>query len=236
MKSKKLLKESGQALVVIALAAVVLFGFVALAIDGSAKFSDRRHAQNAADTAALAAALDLVNNRTADWKLDALQRAYDNGYTGDLVNNQVWVFKCSDAVANRNGAPLNCGPYEGNPEYVDVVILSHVNTTFARVIGINQTHNLVSTVTYWNKRGPAYDGHLIVALKPTPCTGGNGNIKFSGSATITLDGGGAFVNSATGSCGITLGGTNCPVFTNDASLGSAGSHPACGNGLQPRSI
>src|SRR5258707_8537905 len=103
--------EGGQALVVIALAAVVLFGFVALAIDGSAKFSDRRHAQNAADTAALAAALDLVNNKTADWKLDAYKRAYDNGYTGDLVNNQVWVFKCSDVVANRGGAPLGCGPY-----------------------------------------------------------------------------------------------------------------------------
>lgn len=36
----------GQALVLIALAAVGLFAFAALAIDGSAVFSDRRHAQN----------------------------------------------------------------------------------------------------------------------------------------------------------------------------------------------
>ncbi len=42
--------QSGQALVMIALAAIGLFGFAALAIDGSAIFSDRRHAQNAADT------------------------------------------------------------------------------------------------------------------------------------------------------------------------------------------
>ena len=55
MKSIKKSNERGQALIVIALAAIVLFGFVALAIDGTATFSDRRHAQNAADTAAMAA-------------------------------------------------------------------------------------------------------------------------------------------------------------------------------------
>jgi Flp pilus assembly protein TadG len=228
MKSKILFKERGQALVLVALAAVVLFGFVALAIDGSAKFSDRRHAQNAADTAALAGALALVNDETAacgameEWECAAFLRAEDNGYD-NFTNNEVWVFKCNKAVADRDGAPLDCGSYEGDANYVAVVIFSRVNTTFAKVLGFNQTYNLVSAVTYWNKRGPLYDGHLIVALKPTPCTGGNGNIKFSGSATITLDGGGAFVNSTTGSCGITQGGTNCPIFTNDASLGSAGS-------------
>ena len=49
--------EKGQSLVLIAFAAIALFAFAALAIDGSAIFSDRRHAQNAADTAALDAAL-----------------------------------------------------------------------------------------------------------------------------------------------------------------------------------
>src|SRR5574341_2500766 len=63
MRSNKLL-ERGQALIVIALAAVVIFGFAALAIDGTAMFADRRHAQNSADTAALAAALAKVNQLT----------------------------------------------------------------------------------------------------------------------------------------------------------------------------
>ena len=52
--------EKGQALVLIVLAAMGLFGFAALSIDGGMVFSDRRHAQNAADTAALAAALARV--------------------------------------------------------------------------------------------------------------------------------------------------------------------------------
>ncbi len=53
--------EEGQALIIIALAAAALFAFSALAIVGSMVFSDRRYAQNAADTAVPAAAL--VKNR-----------------------------------------------------------------------------------------------------------------------------------------------------------------------------
>ena len=211
--------ERGQALVIIALAAVVLFGFVALAIDGSNKFSDRRHAQNAADTSAIAGALGLVNDRST-WKTEALNRAGDNGYDGNLVTNQVWVFQCDEALVDRNGAPLDCGPYEGDSNYLSVVILSHIKTTFARVIGFDQMDNLVQAVTYWNKRGPAYDGNLIVALNPNPCSGQNGNVKFGGSSTVTLEGGGAFVNSGGTGCGMEQGGS-CPVIV-DGSLGSTG--------------
>src|SRR5687768_3698245 len=88
--------EKGQALVIIALAAVGLFAFTALAIDGSRVFSDRRHAQNAADTAALAAALAKI--RTPDYppnapdapNLAAIEagedRAESNGYVTDVTD------------------------------------------------------------------------------------------------------------------------------------------------------
>ena len=58
-------QERGQALILIVFAAVALFAFAALAIDGSRVFSDRRHAQNAADTAVLAAALPARRRRAA---------------------------------------------------------------------------------------------------------------------------------------------------------------------------
>jgi len=48
--------EKGQALILIAMGAIALFSFAALAIDGSMAFSDKRHAQNAADASALAGA------------------------------------------------------------------------------------------------------------------------------------------------------------------------------------
>jgi len=209
MKTKKPL-ESGQALVIIALVIVVLFGFVALAIDGSAKFSDRRHAQNASDTAALAGALALVNDETSlvngvpVWKLDALNRANDNGYVNDLVKDQVWVYQCNDP--NRTNAPLDCGPYEGRSDYIEVVILSHVNTNFARVFGWDQFHNLVQTVTFVQKRGPAFPGNSLVALKPGG-SGCPGEFIVGGSGTVTLDGGGLFVNSNN------TGGGSCGAFT-----------------------
>jgi len=84
--------ERGQALVIIALAAVGLFGFSALAIDGSRVFSDRRNAQNAADTAALSAALAKI--RQENYVQAALDRAADNGYAID-ANSSVEVAMCN---------------------------------------------------------------------------------------------------------------------------------------------
>src|SRR5215216_1445961 len=85
-------QERGQALVIIALAVVGLFGFSALAIDGSRVFSDRRNAQNAADTAALSAALAKI--RHEDYMQAAKDRAADNGYAID-ANSSVEVAFCS---------------------------------------------------------------------------------------------------------------------------------------------
>ena len=59
--NKKSQFESGQALILIVLAIFGLVGITGLAIDGGMSFSDRRHAQNAADTAALAGALAKIN-------------------------------------------------------------------------------------------------------------------------------------------------------------------------------
>src|SRR5512133_1064399 len=136
--------ERGQALILITFAAIGLFAIAGLAIDGTAKFSDRRHAQNAADTAALAGSLSLVNGNTTvvhddvrQWQVDALQRAESNGYDRDLVNKEIWVYTCNEnknvSTSLRYQSPVDCGPYEGNDQYVQVVIRSHINTYFARV-------------------------------------------------------------------------------------------------------
>src|SRR6266498_5372627 len=141
----KLFAERGQALILIAFAAIGLFAIVGLAIDGSAKYSDRRHAQNAADAAALAGSLALTSEDpavSAAWVSYARDRADDNGYFGDLLHNQVWVYKCNTAKTDLsreavwNDFGIDCGPYETKENYVQVVIKSQVNTYFARVIGI----------------------------------------------------------------------------------------------------
>ncbi|HSL47330.1 MAG TPA: Tad domain-containing protein [Anaerolineales bacterium] len=214
----KLFSEKGQALILIALAAFGLFGMVGLAIDGSAKFSDRRHAQNAADTAAMAGALELARDRSANWTNIARNVATNNGYDGSLAGtNQVWVHYC-DAISAQS--PVDCGPYNGYHNYVQVVIKSRVKTSFARVIGIEETTNTVQAVTHWSKAGPTFGPEILKSLNPNNCTGDNGNIVFGGNGDITLNGGGAYINSG-GSCGMELTGCgNLNVI--GGSLSSAG--------------
>jgi Flp pilus assembly protein TadG len=57
---RKMNGQRGQALILITFAMIALIAMVGLAVDGSMAFSDRRHAQNAADTAALAGAMTKV--------------------------------------------------------------------------------------------------------------------------------------------------------------------------------
>src|SRR5689334_19414413 len=122
MKESMPSSQRGQALVMIALAAIGLFAFAALAIDGSAVFSDRRHAQNAADTGVLQAALTKI--RGGDWERAGLNRAKSNGYDDNGISNDVLFYN-----------PPISGPYLGDDQYIQVKIRSDVKLFFARVIG-----------------------------------------------------------------------------------------------------
>jgi Flp pilus assembly protein TadG len=210
MKSKTTFTERGQALIVIALAAVVLFGFMGLAIDGSAKFSDRRHAQNAADTAVLAASLAKLRGDTS-WKVKGLDRALSNGYDDNLVNNTVTVYSCDETGSD-------CASYAGKSKYVKVVIVSHVSTYFARIVGINQLDNVVQAVAYSSEEytGQLYNGAAFVGLAQDQCK----TIWLHGSAGITIQGGGLFSNSNQ-DCGVTIAGASGFNVTMDGAIDMA---------------
>jgi hypothetical protein len=224
----KLFVERGQALILIALAAVGLFGVTGLAIDGSARFSDRRHAQNAADAAALSGALaygnltadpvyDADGNLTSpiDWKINAKNIADDNGYDGDHVRSEVQVYLCSEHDAT-------CGAgYAGSTQYVQVIITSHVKTYFARVLGIFETQNVVQAIALAKRGGPLYEGNSIVALNPhSSCPG---SLRVGGSGTITLDGGGILVNSDSADCAFEQQGCSMNLeFINGGGITSSG--------------
>lgn len=186
MKSKNFL-ERGQALILVAFGAVALFAMVGLAIDGSAKFSDRRHAQNAADTAALAGALAKVNGDSL-WDYVAVVRASDNGYDNNLVTNTVEVHSppISGIYSNCYDVHFTC------TDYIQVIINSYVNTFFARVIGIDQMHNRVEAVASTVARDDDFNfgGNAIVALSPDGCA-----LVAGGTTDVTVNGGGLFSNS-----------------------------------------
>ena len=189
--------ERGQALILIAFAAIALFAITGLAIDGSKKLSDRRHAQNAADAAVLAGSLASLRG-DPNWELKALDRALENGYDDNHVTNEVEVYTCADADAS-------CGPYAGDPLYVQVVITSHIDTTFARVIGFQQLHNTVESIAMSQEgyQGQLYGGASIIGLAPDQCK----TIWLSGSAAVNITGGGIFSNSNE-DCGVTIQGSN----------------------------
>src|SRR3990172_6540394 len=182
MKGIEHSSEHGQVLVIIVLAMFGLIGMTGLAIDGSRAYSDRRQAQNAADTAALAAALAYVRTPDEDWTTVGYTRAASNGYDDNETTNFVDVYH----------PPIE-GAYTGNADYVQVIITSHLGTLFGRVIGIEQVTNTVQAVAKVDPPvySEMYFGNAVVGLAPEECKA----VKYQGNVDTTITGGGIFVNS-----------------------------------------
>src|SRR5574341_676736 len=188
--------EKGQALVIIALAVVGLVAFTALAIDGGMVLSDRRHAQNAADTAAFAAALAKIRtpnyppNSPGDPDLAAvaagLERAASNGYDNNGTSNIVEVH-----------IPPISGPYAGNDDYIQVIITSYVRTMFARVIGWQSVKNVVEAVTL-AKTATSDSEQGLAAISALTQTGTG--VFMNGNVNLDVINSGVFSNSSTGPC------------------------------------
>jgi hypothetical protein len=178
--------QKGQALVLVVLGIVGLIALVALAIDGGNAFMNRRHAQAAADSAALAAALAKINNQ--DWNASGLARAASNEFYNDGVHDTV-------TVVNPPGAGCNgvVGPYAGNNEYIQVIINSNVNTFFAQIVGVAQTHSCVESISRAKPSvtTPIVFGNGMVSLNPHACKA----FWVHGTADTTVIGSGVFVNS-----------------------------------------
>jgi Flp pilus assembly protein TadG len=196
--------ERGQALVIIALAAVGLFGFSALAIDGSRVFSDRRNAQNAADTAALSAALAKI--RQEDYVLAARNRAADNGYIYNPATNNVEVAMCNTltGVNACQGIPtvdLNSIPPPTVEElaranaanYINVKITSLLPATFGRIVGRNEFKNVLSAIAYAGpvEPKPLVDGYAIAAMERHDWDA----INHTGNFNLEIQNSGIFSNS-----------------------------------------
>lgn len=198
--------QRGQAIVLVGLLLVVLFGFVGLAIDGGRAYLERRQLQGAVDAASLAAAYDyMVNNDIAN-----------ADYAGRDVfarNERIYaVPTCTMA-----GATLSC-PF-GDPAGTVLTVASadhsiagvtftatatrQVGTTVMQVLGVGPTVNVGATATSLARR-PGTNGAAVQTLSPS-CTN---SLSFSGSGTANLigdvwsngnvSGGGSSTGSVTG--------------------------------------
>lgn len=181
-------QERGQALIIIALAAVGLFAFAALAIDGSRVFSDRRHAQNAADTAVLAAALAKV--RGQDYAAAAQARAVSNGFQNG-TNSTVEVHQCDEAGLNPPCEGLPAGADKS--QYIQVVIRMSTPTTFARIVGRTEVPTVVTAVAkaQGSSTQPVGQSAAVSAMSPHDQEAISGNGNFS----LDINHSGIFDNS-----------------------------------------
>lgn len=179
--------EKGQALILITFAMIALIGFTALAVDGGRAFEENRHAQNAADTSALAAAL--AYQRGENILTTAQARAASNGYDDNGTTNDVTVTVTSIAA----GSGICPGDAAGKE--VTVAITTTIENTFARVLGRNTTTSVVTATT----RACSFiivepfNGAAVAGLNPSTssCAYDSGQ---SNSAHWTLKGGGIFSN------------------------------------------
>ncbi|MDL1910043.1 hypothetical protein FBQ81_05015 [Chloroflexi bacterium CFX6] len=202
--------QRGQALILIAFGIVALVGFTALAVDGGRVFSDRRNAQNAADTSALAAALkyirEIENNPGSAKdlaKTEAEARAASNNYTTD-TDSMVTVVFCDEVTASSDPCDLPSGSDE--TEYLRVTIVSNVPMTFGRVLGREFVTNKVEAIT--RVQGTKTTGIFDAGAGMYSIKSGNFNDCFEllGNADLVFHNTGIFVNCS-GSDALALGGS-----------------------------
>ncbi len=186
---KKTNSQKGQALILIALAMIGLVGFTALTVDGGRVLSDRRNAQNAADTSVLAAALAKIQKKS-DYKNYAVARATSNGYTTGTNGATVEVNLCSESGVTCQGLPTGADP----SEYIRVKITSIVSTTFARVVGRQTVTNVVEAIA--RAQGSTSSGSSLfgAGMAATKMTDDDQCFLINGSADLSLVNTGIFVN------------------------------------------
>jgi len=184
--------ERGQALIIIVFAIVGLIGITALAVDGGNAFLDRREAQNAADTAALAGAFTRIRGGQ-NWVAKTLAMAEENGFPNDGVRSTVEVL-----------SPPTSGPFAGDVEYIQVVITSYVPTYFAGIVGRDTIINRVEAVsrTKSSDLTEILMGHALISLAPISNCQNDIAFWVHGEATLNLIGGGVFVNSNNPDCAL----------------------------------
>lgn len=203
--SKRNKTERGQAMILIVFSIIGLLGMTALAIDGGNAYVDRRKAETAAAAAALTASITRIQG--GDWRAAALATAQTNGYDNNGTTNTVEL----------NTPPLN-GPYVGNSEYIEVIITSHINTYFGPVIGVPQVTSTAHAVSQSKpaEYGQMFDGYALVSLAPHSDCQTKRSFWIHGEATISMEGGGIFINSDNPECAFIQFGSGSVRFEDDS--------------------
>ena len=161
----------GQTLITFALLLPLLLGMVGLAMDSGLLLATYRKTQNAADSAALAAAFDLINNTSV-----AVAKATGATYV-QTYNNM------ATATVTINIPPLS-GPHisgtNNSSAYAEAIVSYPYTTSFIQLLGVSKNQTVTARAVAGYHTVP---GNGIVALLP------NGpGINITGGVSLKVNG------------------------------------------------
>jgi len=175
---RTLRREQGQILVMVAILMTALLGFVGLVVDTGHLYAQRRQSQNAADEAATAGARDRFYGGSKDAAITAARsNASGNGFNNNGTSNTVTVH-----------IPPTSGPHTGDSNYVEVVVWEQPRTLFIQALGVGGSVKSRGVAGFV----PVPKNYALLVLNPTMCSAYN----QTSSSTLTINGGGAMINSS----------------------------------------
>jgi Flp pilus assembly protein TadG len=186
-------RQSGQTLILLAILAIGIFGLAGLAIDAGFLYTERRRAQNAADTAALAAALARI--RSEDQFAAAFDRLSDNGFPITQGECSPSGVDCASGAGDRWSVtveyPPRSGDNAGSTDHTRVSITTQVAGIFSPFVFSGTLETTVEAVSYVKPRMSISPGNAIHAASDHGCK----PLWFAGTSVATIQGGDVFSNS-----------------------------------------
>jgi hypothetical protein len=205
--------ERGQILAMAALLVTALLGMVGLVVDGGFLVSQKRQAQNAADSAALAAVHRIFEGQNSSVAVAAaLAYAESNGYPDDAEAVEVEVYH-----------PPSGGNHAGDAGYVEVIIRETPRSFFIHAILPGQTTVVARGVAGTIELPGLY---ALLVLDEDDCSA----YEQIGGPHVYIYDGGAMINSG---CleAMTKSGTG--TFTADGTIDVHGGYSIGGGAVSP---
>ncbi len=189
---RHLRNRSGAVLIWVALMLLVLLGLVGLVIDAGVLMAAHRHAQNAADAAAMAAATDLLRVGSKEVAIATGTKFVEtiNEKNPDLAGPPSGV---QEATVN---IPPLAGNYQGASDYVEVIVTRQIRTFFIHVLDLIPGVNMTASQTVTARAVAGFEsvaaGEGVFALNPDAVPG----IEVKGGARLIVEG--RVVDNSTG--------------------------------------
>jgi hypothetical protein len=211
----------------VAVSLTALMGMLALLVDCSLLFAERRHAQATADAAALAAASDLYAKWNTNGGVDsgssaknsALGVASANGYTNDGTHSTVTV-----SISPSN---YTTGPHAGTAlpaGYAEAVVTWNQQRGFSRIFG-SAALPVSARAVARGVSATALPAILLLAPNGTSLSGvGNATVDATDPQNYTGSGGSIYVDS-TGPAAVSMKG-NAGASAPSVYIAQTGSAPS----------